>query len=90
VVIGEPTGGGYGYTDGGTPTTLAAGKGTSQVPDCARFRADGSYEVMGIQPDILVGFAVNDGPQLRAARFLTKLPDAVARVLSVQRTTAAR
>ena len=48
MVIGEPTGGGYGYTDGGTPTTLAAGKGTSQVPDCARFRADGSYEVMGI------------------------------------------
>jgi hypothetical protein len=47
------------------------------MPDCARFRADGTNEIMGVEPDVLIGFSATDGPHVRARRFLAKLPDAV-------------
>jgi len=81
VIMGEPTSGGCGHTNGGTPTTLGNSKAVLEVPDCARFRADGSNEVMGVLPDVLVGFGANDGPHLRGERFLAKLPEAVAMAL---------
>jgi Peptidase family S41 len=83
VIMGEPAGGGCGHTNGGTPTTLRNSKATLEVPDCARFRADGSNEVMGIQPDVLVAFNAVDGAHLRGNRFIAKLPEAVARALSL-------
>jgi hypothetical protein len=79
LIMGAPSGGGCGHTDGGTPTTLANSKAVLEVPDCARFRADGTNEAMGIEPDVLVGFTSADGPHLMARRFLDKLPDALDR-----------
>jgi hypothetical protein len=83
IVMGEPSGGGCGHTNGGTPTTLARSKATFAVPDCARYRADGTNEARGIEPDVLVGFTPADGPHLRAAQFLAKLPEALARAESL-------
>jgi hypothetical protein len=79
IVMGEPAGAGCGHTNGGTPTTLANSKATLEVPDCARLRADGSNEVMGILPDVAVAFSAVDGAHLRGARFMAKLPEAVER-----------
>ena len=80
VIIGSPTvGAGCGYTNGGTPTTLKNSGGVFELPDCARYRADGSNLVMGIEPDILVGLRSNDGPHRQGARIAAKLPDAMAR-----------
>jgi hypothetical protein len=79
LIMGAPSGGGCGHTDGGTPTTLTNSKASLVVPDCARFRADGTNEAMGIEPDVLVGFTPAEGPHLMARRFLDKLPDALDR-----------
>jgi len=85
VVIGAPTGGaGCGHTNGGTPTTLNNSRAVFEVPDCARFRADGSNEVMGIQPDILIGLRSDDGVHRQAIRVKAKLPDAVTRALRLK------
>ncbi len=77
IIMGEPAGAGCGHTNGGTPTVLANSKATLELPDCARLRADGSNEVMGILPDISVAFSGVDGAHLRGARFMAKLPEAV-------------
>jgi Peptidase family S41 len=77
IVMGEPATSGGGHTDGGTPTTLKNSKGVLQVPDFAGFRADGTNEAMGIEPDVLVGFTPAEGAHRRAERLLTKLPEAV-------------
>jgi hypothetical protein len=65
IVMGEAAGGGCGHTNGGTPTKLRNSGATLEVPDCARFRSDGSNEVMGIQPDVAISFATVDGPHRR-------------------------
>lgn len=84
VVMGAPTvGAGCGHTDGGTPTTLNNSGGVLAVPDCARFRTDGSNEVMGIEPDVLVGLRSEDGPHRQALRVAAKLPEAVERALKL-------
>ncbi len=52
VVLGARTGGaGCGYTWGGHPTTLKNSGAVLRLPDCVRFRADGSNEVRGVMPD---------------------------------------
>jgi hypothetical protein len=79
IIMGAPAGGGCGHTDGGTPTELTYINAVLEVPDCARFRTDGSNEVMGIEPDVLVGFVPADGPHLMARRLLDKLPEALER-----------
>lgn len=85
IILGAPTAGaGCGYTDGGTPTTLKNSGGVLRVPDCARFRADGSNEVMGIQPDILVGLRSEDGPHRAALRAAAALPHAIQRILDLR------
>ena len=85
VVIGSPTAGaGCGHTDGGTPTTLKNSGGILELPDCARLRADGSNEVMGIQPDVLVGLRWTDGPHRQAQRVAAKLPEAANRAVEQQ------
>jgi hypothetical protein len=84
VVMGAPTAGaGCGHTDGGTPTTLNNSRAVLELPDCARFRADGSNEVMGIQPDVLVGLRTADGPHRRGMRVAGKLSEAVRRALEM-------
>jgi hypothetical protein len=78
IVIGTPTvGAGCGHTNGGTPTTLKNSGGVLELPDCARFRADGSNEVMGIQPDVLVGLRAQDGLRRQGIRIGEQLPRAV-------------
>jgi hypothetical protein len=88
LVMGAPTAGaGCGHTNGGTPTTLKNSRATLELPDCVRLRKDGSNEVMGIQPDVLVGLRSQDGPHRIASRVASKLPEAVerARLLSTSR-----
>ncbi len=78
LIVGETTvGAGCGHTDGGTPTTLKHSRAVLQVPDCARFRADGSNEVRGIRPDVLVGWRKMDGPGRRAQDFSDALAGVV-------------
>jgi hypothetical protein len=84
IIMGEPAGAGCGHTNGGTPTTLANSKARLEVPDCARLRADGSNEMMGIQPDVAVAFGAVDGAHLRGARFVAKLPEAVERAAGLR------
>jgi hypothetical protein len=79
LIMGEATGGaGCGHTDGSAPVILSHSGGKLSLPDCARIRADGTNEVRGIEPDLAVGWGRHDGPRLRAAAFLAKLPEAVA------------
>jgi hypothetical protein len=85
IIMGEPAGAGCGHTNGGTPTTLANSKATLEVPDCARLRADGSNEVMGIEPDVMVAFGPGEGAHLRGARFVAKLPEAVERAVGLRK-----
>lgn len=81
LIMGEPTVGvGCGHTDGGTPTTLSHRGAILMVPDCVRLRADGSNEMRGVMPDLLVGFHRTDGPHLRSEAFLLKLPEALQKV----------
>jgi hypothetical protein len=79
IIIGAPTSGsGCGYTDGGTPTTLTHSGGILKLPDCARIRSDGSNEVRGIDPDVLIGFRSTDGMRRKGLRLDAALPEAAA------------
>lgn len=54
-VIGTRTAGaGCGYVDGGTVTHLAQVPVDVHMPNCARFLADGTNEVEGIAPDVVL------------------------------------
>src|SRR5262245_43486834 len=80
VIVGARTvGAGCGHTDGGTPTTLPNSGGVLEVPDCARLRRDGSNEVDGVIPDVLVPWRYYDSAARAAALLLPALPDAIAR-----------
>ena len=72
-IVGTPTGGaGCGHT-GDPPTLLPNSHGILKLPDCARFRADGRNEIAGVDPDVLVGWRQNDGPNRRALRLQATL-----------------
>jgi C-terminal processing protease CtpA/Prc len=80
IVMGARTGGaGCGHTNGGTPTLLRNSGATLSLPDCVRLRADGSNEVRGIIPDVLVGLRADDGNRFRAGLVTGALAEAVAR-----------
>jgi len=90
VVMGAPTAcAGCGHTDGGTPTTLHNSGGVLVIPDCAHFRADGSNEVMGIQPDVLVGLRSQDSRHRQALRVAAKLPEPVQSAFKLHLTDEA-
>ena len=85
VVIGAPTSGaGCGHTDGGAPTTLTHSGGVLSLPDCVRWRADGSNEVEGVQPDVLVGLRANNGPRRNAELVMRKLPEALRQAVALR------
>lgn len=68
-VIGEPTvGAGCGYTNRGIPTVLKNSDARVKIPDCVRVRADGSNEVAGITPDVLIPWRRNDSSYQRVKR----------------------
>jgi len=83
VIAGSRTlGAGCGHTDGGTPTLLPHSGATLEVPDCARLRADGSNEVLGIFPDVLIPWRNDDGPRLKTRLLEQNLPSIVQRALA--------
>ena len=78
-IIGTRTGGaGCGHTNGGTPTILKHSGATLELPDCVRFRADGSSEVAGVIPDVLTGMKASDGRMFKVKLIETHLPEAVS------------
>lgn len=78
VLLGSRTGGaGCGYTWGGTPTTLPNSKAIFRLPDCVRFRADGSNEVAGVIPDVLIGWRHSDSLERRGGMLQKALPEAI-------------
>jgi hypothetical protein len=78
IILGARTAGaGCGYTNGGTPTTLNNTRAVLRLPDCVRFRADGSNSVNGVIPDVLVGLRAQDGSKFKARLIEAKLPEAV-------------
>jgi hypothetical protein len=79
IILGEPTGGaGCGHMLDGAEVTLKNSGAVLEMPDCARLRADGSNEIQGVEPDVLVGFTPRDGAGLKGRRFLAKLGEAIA------------
>lgn len=79
VIVGARTGGaGCGYTRGGVPTALTHSGATLYLPDCARFRADGSNEVSGIVPDVVIGWRATDSEAFRSRLLAAALPRAIA------------
>lgn len=79
-IVGARTGGaGCGYTWGGTPTVLKHSGATLMLPDCARFRADGSNEVAGIVPDVTIGWRATDSVAFRSRLLAAALPAAMER-----------
>jgi hypothetical protein len=80
VVLGARTGGaGCGHTNGGTPTTLKNSGVVLELPDCVRYRVDGSNEVNGIIPDEVVALRASDGAAFKARLVAEKLPAAIAK-----------
>jgi C-terminal processing protease CtpA/Prc len=78
VIVGSRTGGaGCGHTQGGTPTVLKHSGATLELPDCVRFRADGSNEVAGVIPDVVLGMRASDGPNFKARLIQAHLPTAI-------------
>jgi len=86
LIVGSRTGGsGCGHTWGGTPTTLTNSGAVFKLPDCVRFRADGSNEVRGILPALSIAWRANDGRAFRARLLEAALPEAVKRAQSLHR-----
>jgi hypothetical protein len=79
VILGSPTlGAGCGHSTAAGPIPLKNSGGFLSLPDCARLRADGSNEIAGVEPDILIGFRKLDSAGRKAKRLEIKLPEAVA------------
>lgn len=70
-VLGEPTdGSGCGYTSGGIHVDLPGLGARVLLPDCVRYRRDGTSESEGIQPDVAVPWAEDDDAATRARKAL--------------------
>lgn len=77
-IIGARTGGaGCGHTNGGTPTVLKNSGAILELPDCVRFRRDGSNEVAGVIPDVLTGMKASDGRDFKVRLIEAHLPKAI-------------
>ena len=75
-IIGEPTGGaGCGYTNGGIRTYLKNSRARIKIPDCVRLRADGTNEVAGITPDVLIPWRPNDNQYQKVKRVFDVLAE---------------
>jgi len=84
VILGARTGGaGCGHTAGGTPVTLTNSRAVLELSDCVRFRADGSNEVSGVIPDVVIGWRADDGIALRTRLLAAGLPEAIRRARSL-------
>ncbi len=80
IILGARTGGaGCGHTWGGTPTTLPNSGAVLELPDCVRFRRDGSNEVRGILPDVTIPWRADDGATLKRQVLEAAMPEALRR-----------
>lgn len=77
ILGGRTAGAGCGYTNGGTPTTLDNSRAVLRLPDCVRFRADGSNAVNGVIPDVSVAMRGQDGAKFKVKLVEAKLPEAL-------------
>lgn len=74
VIIGTPTfGAGCGHWLGGDPLRLKHSGGQLSMPDCVRYRRDGSNEVGGLTPDILIPIRGRDSLRQRTQRMRVAL-----------------
>lgn len=81
VVAGERTfGAGCGMTNGGIPLTLPHSGLEVRMPDCARFRTNGTNEVAGITPDVPAGWREGDDEAARAEKARAAVRRALATV----------
>jgi C-terminal processing protease CtpA/Prc len=77
-LIGTSTlGAGCGHTNGGIAATLKNSGSSLKLPDCIRLRGDGSNEVLGIVPDVLVPWRSRDSKHQRAMKTVRALESAV-------------
>jgi hypothetical protein len=75
-VVGQRTGGdGCGWMGPETATRLTRAGLSFRTPTCVRLRGDGSDEVAGVSPDIVVVPAVGEGGRARALRLLHAIAD---------------
>jgi Peptidase family S41 len=73
-VAGQRTMGvGCGYTNGGLRLELSHTALVVRVPDCVRYRADGTSEAEGVTPDVPVPWADGDDGPTRARKVLAAL-----------------
>lgn len=80
IVTGTRTGGaGCGHLDGNDPITLTHSGAKLELPNCVRFRRDGTNEVNGIVPDVSTGVRWNDGPTFAGQITSSRLAEAVAK-----------
>ena len=71
LLVGQVTvGAGCGFTDGGIETKLGNSGAIVRLPDCARLRADGSNEVNGIVPDVLLPWVERDSRYQQAMKLM--------------------
>jgi len=78
-ILGEVTGGaGCGYTNGGIPTTLNNSHAQVKMPDCIRFRKDGTNENAGVTPDVLVPWSAHDSAYIKAQKLFLALSATLA------------
>jgi hypothetical protein len=83
-IVGQATSGsGCGHTNGGIDTTLAHSGAQVSLPDCIRLRADGTNEVVGVTPDVLVPWRPGDSRYQRAAKLRDVLSGMTIRLPSV-------
>ena len=76
-IIGSPSfGAGCGHMNETEPLTLKNSGATVKMPDCLRLRADGTNELDGIQPDLLIGLRQRDSLAQRVSRLTRVLPQA--------------
>lgn len=76
-IIGEKTrGSGCGFTNGGIELKLKNSGVRVYIPDCARLLRDGTNEVAGIAPDIVL--PMND---IQTDGFVTKLKSVITKIL---------
>lgn len=82
LIVGAPTyGSGCGHMTDAKPLRLRNSGAEVSMPDCLRLRADGTNEVAGVQPDLLIGFRKADTIRERTGRLARALPQAVSRAL---------
>jgi hypothetical protein len=76
-IVGVPTAGsGCGHTNGGIWATLKNSGARVSLPDCVRLRADGTNEVVGIIPDVLVPWSPHDSAYQRAVKAVNAIRSA--------------